>query len=237
MAISSTQVATQEKDKCPMAHDQAPPILQILNQINDEIIGDPQPQVDDPGFLSPSMLVTKLTDLERANKCLHYFPNAQGEDVLISQNLDISFFTNPQKPSEITLKSPLDELTSRSGTGGFRHSGPSTIFSLCTLNTPLDNRSCVSLLLTIWVQTNEPVTDDEHVAFLFYWLNAIVFCSRSVQMQKLFLPLAALLHEGNKFNLAKLILGHLFKELSNFVNCLRKHSLISIGGPLWLLQF
>ncbi|QHN95921.1 uncharacterized protein DS421_18g613910 [Arachis hypogaea] len=83
---------------------------------------------------------------------------------------------------------------------------------------------------------NEPVTDDEHVAFLFYWLNAIVFCSRNVQMQKIFYPLAALLHEGNNFNLAKLLLGHISKELGQFVNCLRKNFLISTGGPLWLLQ-
>ncbi|RYR14596.1 hypothetical protein Ahy_B04g071222 [Arachis hypogaea] len=27
------------------------------------------------------------------------------------------------------------------------------------------------------------ITDNEHVAFLFYWLNAILFCSRSVQCQ------------------------------------------------------
>ncbi|RYR26621.1 hypothetical protein Ahy_B02g060891 [Arachis hypogaea] len=45
-----------------------------------------------------------------------------------------------------------------------------------------------------------PITDDEHVAFF-------------VQMQKFFLPLAALLHEGNNLNLAKLLLGHLFREL------------------------
>ncbi|RYR59674.1 hypothetical protein Ahy_A05g025591 [Arachis hypogaea] len=67
---------------------------------------------------------------------------------------------------------------------------------------------------------NEPVTDDEHVAFLFYWLNALIFCSRSVQMQKLFYPLATLLHEGKNFNLAKLLLGYIFEEFGQFVNCL-----------------
>ncbi|QHN93714.1 uncharacterized protein DS421_17g595010 [Arachis hypogaea] len=80
------------------------------------------------------------------------------------------------------------------------------------------------------------ITDDEHVAFLFYWLNAIVFFSRSVQMSNLFLSLAALLHEGNNLNLAKLLLGHIFEELGQFVNCLRNNYLISTGGPLWLLQ-
>ncbi|RYR40146.1 hypothetical protein Ahy_A09g045830 [Arachis hypogaea] len=57
------------------------------------------------------------------------------------------------------------------------------------------------------------VTDDEHVAFLFYWLNAILFYSGSVQMSKLFLSLAALLHKGKVLNLAKLLLGHIFEEL------------------------
>ncbi|RYR08609.1 hypothetical protein Ahy_B05g076373 [Arachis hypogaea] len=64
------------------------------------------------------------------------------------------------------------------------------------------------------------ITDDEHVAFLFYWLIAILFCSRSVQMSKLFLPLAALLYEGKVLNLAKLLLEHIFEELGQFVHCL-----------------
>ncbi|MED6184375.1 hypothetical protein PIB30_046843 [Stylosanthes scabra] len=29
---------------------------------------------------------------------------------------------------------------------------------------------------------NEPITDKEHVAFLIYWLNAVLFCSSSVTM-------------------------------------------------------
>ncbi|RYR28653.1 hypothetical protein Ahy_B01g052785 [Arachis hypogaea] len=69
------------------------------------------------------------------------------------------------------------------------------------------------------------VIDDEHVAFLFYWLNVIVFCSRSVQMSKLFLSLAALLYEGNNLNLAKQLLGRVFEELGQFT-----------GGPLWPFQ-
>ncbi|QHN80537.1 uncharacterized protein DS421_20g679040 [Arachis hypogaea] len=80
------------------------------------------------------------------------------------------------------------------------------------------------------------VTNDEHVAFLFYWLNVIIFCSQSVQMSKFFLPLAALLHEGKALNLVKLLLGHIFEELGQFVHCLRDNCIISTGGPLWLLQ-
>ncbi|RYR37573.1 hypothetical protein Ahy_A09g042453 [Arachis hypogaea] len=79
----------------------------------------------------------------------------------------------------------------------------------------------------------DPVTDDEHVAFLFYWLNAIIFCSRNVQMQKLFLTLVALLHEGNNLNLAKLLLGHIFEEHGQFLwlNAIFEKPMIKpIGG-------
>ncbi|RYR26206.1 hypothetical protein Ahy_B02g060393 isoform A [Arachis hypogaea] len=55
-------------------------------------------------------------------------------------------------------------------------------------------------------------------------------------MSKFFLPLAALLHEGNTLNLAKLLLGHVFEELGQFVHCLQNNCLISTGGPLWLFQ-
>ncbi|RYQ83173.1 hypothetical protein Ahy_B10g101799 [Arachis hypogaea] len=71
------------------------------------------------------------------------------------------------------------------------------------------------------------ITDDEHVAFLFYWLNAILFFSRSVQMLKLFLPLAIILHEGKILNLAKILLGDIFEELGQFVCDLRDNKIIS----------
>ncbi|RYR10100.1 hypothetical protein Ahy_B05g078571 [Arachis hypogaea] len=80
------------------------------------------------------------------------------------------------------------------------------------------------------------VTDSEHVAFLFYWLNAVLFYSQSVQMSKFFLPLATLLNEGKVLNLAKLLLGHIFEELGQFVCDLRDNKIISTGGPLSLLQ-
>ncbi|RYQ85059.1 hypothetical protein Ahy_B10g104554 [Arachis hypogaea] len=80
------------------------------------------------------------------------------------------------------------------------------------------------------------ITKNKHVAFLFYWLNAILFCSRSVQMSKFYLPLATLLHEGKALNLAKLLLGHIFEELGQIVCDLRDNKIISTWGPLWLLQ-
>ncbi|RYQ83358.1 hypothetical protein Ahy_B10g102002 [Arachis hypogaea] len=105
MASPSTRVASQAKGKGPMVQPQAPLTLQILNQINDEMIEDPQPQLDDARILIPFNIgdethcfVGPIQNLERAHKRIHYFPNAQGEDLLINQNLVISHFINPQKP-------------------------------------------------------------------------------------------------------------------------------------------
>ena len=64
---------------------------------------------------------------------------------------------------------------------------------------------------------NSDVSDNEHVAFLFYWLNAIVFLSKSVKAQTTLFPLAALLHEGRKLCLSKLLLAHLYEETSSIV--------------------
>ncbi|KAL4365893.1 hypothetical protein AHAS_Ahas07G0151600 [Arachis hypogaea] len=86
----------------------------------------------------------------------------------------------------------------------------------------IEKSSCGKFIKLNIGKENTPVTNDECVAFLYYWLNDIIFCSRSVSMQKLFTPLAALLHEGHKFNLAKLILGNLYDELGQMVESLRK---------------
>ncbi|RYQ97010.1 hypothetical protein Ahy_B08g092972 [Arachis hypogaea] len=104
MVATSSHVVAQDKGKHPMVPPPAPPALHMLNQANDEIIDDPLLQLDDPRILIPFTVgddthcfVGPIESLERANKRLPYFPNAQGEDLLINQDLDISFFTN-QKP-------------------------------------------------------------------------------------------------------------------------------------------
>ncbi|RYR24126.1 hypothetical protein Ahy_B02g057622 [Arachis hypogaea] len=81
------------------------------------------------------------------------------------------------------------------------------------------------------------ITDDECVAFLYYWLNTIIFCWRGISMKKFFIPLAALLHEGHTFNLAKLLLGNLYDELGQLVDCLRKRVLINAGVPFGYSNF
>ncbi|RYR10018.1 hypothetical protein Ahy_B05g078472 [Arachis hypogaea] len=104
MAASSTHAATQDKGKGPVVAPPAPPVLHMLNQVNDEVIDDPQLQINDSRILIPFIVsgntncfLGPIESLERANKKLPFFPSAQGEDLLINQALDISFFIN-QKP-------------------------------------------------------------------------------------------------------------------------------------------
>ncbi|RYR30864.1 hypothetical protein Ahy_B01g055639 [Arachis hypogaea] len=173
--------------------------------------------------------VGPIDNLEMANKQLHLFPIAQGEDLLINQDLDISFFTTPKTSFRNNPKITPEGLTLWLGTNVSRQRKALPVVLL-------EFKISSEFIAHHMGADNEPVTDDEHLVFLFYWLNAIVFCSRNVQMHKLFHPLTALLHEGKNFNLAKLLLGHIFEEVVQFVNCLRNNFLISTGGPLWLLQ-
>ncbi|RYQ83290.1 hypothetical protein Ahy_B10g101946 [Arachis hypogaea] len=308
MAAFSSHAATQDKGKGPMVARPAPPALHVLNQVNDEvifIIDDPQIQINDTRILIPFTVgggahcfIGLIETLERANKKLPFFPSAQGEDLLINQALDISFFINQKRfrnnpkinprGADFTAwhqclaptKSVVWRALGIQDLLRLSHFSPSTLPWMIRAVTFFWNRTTnnfhlpcgmigMSLLdvaaiiglpisLPDFTSDMQPkhqyniasntsysdfiahhmgaegtaVTDDEHVAFLFYWLNAIVFCSQSVQMSKFFLPLAALLHEGNNFNLVKLFLGHVFEELGQFVNCLRDNYLISTGGPL-----
>jgi hypothetical protein len=42
----------------------------------------------------------------------------------------------------------------------------------------------------------EEVSDVEHVAFLTLWLSHFVFCQKSLQVAKMFIPMAIQIHEG-----------------------------------------
>ena len=80
------------------------------------------------------------------------------------------------------------------------------------------------------------ISDHEHVAFLLYWLNSIIFCSKRVKAQTTLLPLAALLHEGRKLCLSKLLLARLYEEISHVVRLIKGGKNFNPGGPFWLLQ-
>ncbi|RYR62747.1 hypothetical protein Ahy_A04g020489 [Arachis hypogaea] len=219
--------------------------------------------------------------LERANKKLPFFPSVEGEDLLINQAFNISFFINQKSFSNNPKINPrgFDFTTwyqrlapTKNADWGalgiqellrLSHFSPTTlswmigavtyfwkrttnnfhlpcgVIGMSLLDTatitglPISPPDCIpdmqpelqyNVTLTNSYsdfithnmgEEGTDVTDNEHVAFLFYRLNAIIFCSRSIQMSKLFLPLATLLHEGKALNLAKLLLGHISRSLVN----------------------
>ncbi|RYR40183.1 hypothetical protein Ahy_A09g045886 [Arachis hypogaea] len=52
-----------------------------------------------------------------------------------------------------------------------------------------------SFILNNKGQDEEPVSDNEHIAFCLYWLSGVIFCARSIQVEVTYLPLAIMLVE------------------------------------------
>jgi hypothetical protein len=85
----------------------------------------------------------------------------------------------------------------------------------------------------------EEVSNVEHVAFLTLWLSHYVFCSKSPQVAKKFIPMAIQIHEGQQFGLGRLILGCLYEAMQTTSEALKKTgdgSTFLAAGPFWLLQ-
>ncbi len=59
----------------------------------------------------------------------------------------------------------------------------------------------------------EPVSSDEHTAFLWYWLCYSLFCTRSQKMNRDFLPIAMALANGLKLALGPYFLVFLYHEI------------------------
>ncbi|XP_027346509.1 uncharacterized protein LOC113858193 [Abrus precatorius] len=103
--------------------------------------------------------------------------------------------------------------------------------------TPNFQKLSYQLFITLNMNRDGPVTDEEHVVFMMFWLSAYVFCSRSLQVPKTLLTLAQLLHEESSICLGKLILGNLYENLNEAVASFRSNDFPSvISGPFWLLQ-
>ncbi|RYR48899.1 hypothetical protein Ahy_A07g034999 [Arachis hypogaea] len=208
MAGSSSQITSSDKGKGHTSTPPPPPALCILNQIDDEIIDDPHIQSSDNRILIPFTIETDT----------HCFlgPIESLEKV---NKKSLSF---PSAEGEDLLINQSFNISHFINQKTFRN------------NPKINPRG--EFIAHNMGREGTRITNNEHVAFLFYWLNAILFCFRSVQMSKFYLCLAILLHEGKIFNLAKLLLGNIFEELGQFVCDLRDNKLISAGGPLWLLQ-
>jgi hypothetical protein len=85
----------------------------------------------------------------------------------------------------------------------------------------------------------EEVSHEEHVAFLTLWLSHFVFCSKSLQVARMFIPMAQQIHEGRIFSLGRLLLATLYEAMgtaSDAIKASKDGSKFYVAGPMWLLQ-
>src|ERR1044072_6249394 len=89
--------------------------------------------------------------------------------------------------------------------------------------------------------TGPEVSDQEHIAFLTYWLNFFVLCSSSLQVTVGSSNLAIQLHKREDICLGKLVLASLYESLNaaSFDIKMSKipNEYLLTSGPLCLLQF
>ncbi|XLT77121.1 hypothetical protein HN873_033395 [Arachis hypogaea] len=90
-----------------------------------------------------------------------------------------------------------------------------------------------SFILNNKGQDGDPVSDNEHITFLLYWLRGVVFCVRSTQVKVTYLPLAIMLAEGKRLCLAKLFLARLYLTLDWITALMReKKRITNVDGPV-----
>nr|CAH66096.1 OSIGBa0114I04.3 [Oryza sativa] len=80
------------------------------------------------------------------------------------------------------------------------------------------------------------VTSREHVAFLLMWLEKFLFCGSSCGPTTNWQFLAEALETKRQFPLGKILLGYLYQMLNNASAKIAVGSIVSAGGPWWLLQ-
>lgn len=83
------------------------------------------------------------------------------------------------------------------------------------------------------------VSNAYHIAFLTLWLSRCVFCLKSLQVEKKYLPMANELHAGHKLCLSQMILGFLYESLGEGVDTLKRFQPglnLLLSGIYWLLQ-
>jgi hypothetical protein len=67
----------------------------------------------------------------------------------------------------------------------------------------------------------EEVSHEEHVAFLTLWLSHFVFCSKSLQVARMFIHMAQQIHEGRLFSLGRLLLATLYETMGNAADAIK----------------
>jgi hypothetical protein len=81
------------------------------------------------------------------------------------------------------------------------------------------------------VQTEGPVTEKEHTAFLNFWLEHFIFCGASLALTKNYLSLAYKLAKGTTIGLGELFLGEVYMYLH-----LTSSSLLFSGSIIFLID-
>jgi hypothetical protein len=90
--------------------------------------------------------------------------------------------------------------------------------------------------LSQYVKTKGPMIEREHMAFLNFWLEHIIFCGPSLAPTKNYLPLAYELAKGATVDLDKLFLGEVYRYLHLMSSSLLSQKRLKIGGPWWFIQ-
>ncbi|RYQ97305.1 hypothetical protein Ahy_B08g093339 [Arachis hypogaea] len=211
MAASSSHTAAQDKGKGHAVVPPAPLALCILNQVNDEVIGDPQLQINDIRILIPftafniSFFINQKSfknnlkinprgfDFTAWYQCLEPTKNADWGVLGIQELLRLSHFSPVMLLWMIGAVTCFWNRTTNNfylpcGMIGMSLLDVAAITGLpisppdCTPDMQPEHQYSVTLTNSYsdFIAHNmgakgTDVTDDEHVAFLFYWLNAIFF--------------------------------------------------------------
>jgi hypothetical protein len=88
-------------------------------------------------------------------------------------------------------------------------------------------------------KVGEEVSIEEHVAFLTLWLSHFVFCSKSLQVARMFIPMTQQINECRLFSLGRLLLASLYEAMGNASDAIKASkdgSKFTVVGPIWLLQ-
>jgi hypothetical protein len=66
-----------------------------------------------------------------------------------------------------------------------------------------------------------------------------VFCLKSLQVARMFIPMAQQIHEGSHFSLGRLLLATLYEAMGNASDAIKASkdgSTFVVSGPMWQLQ-
>jgi hypothetical protein len=89
------------------------------------------------------------------------------------------------------------------------------------------------------IKDTTEVSDEEHIAFLTFWLCHYAFYSSSLQIAMKFAVMTTQIHEGHTFNLSKLLMGNPYEAISTGFQTKRtlvEGKTLVLSGPWWLFQ-